>query len=90
MFVFSSCPQEELQPEDITEVVTFSTSIKLSVGLSLLCHQCSFPFLSLLFPFPFSTHISTPCSFFLLYFFPFLTNVLQKCLSLLDMELICP
>lgn len=69
MFVFSSCPQEELKPEDITEVVTFSTSIKLSVGLSLLCHQCSFPLSFPLVSFSFLHTRLHPLLFFSALFF---------------------
>lgn len=49
-----------------------------------------FPFLSLLLPSPFSTHLSPPLVlFFCLIFFLFLTNTWQKCFSLLDRDLIC-
>lgn len=78
---FLSCPQEELESEETAKPRSFSTNIKLSEGLVLLCHQCSFP---LRFPsgsFSFS-HIffSTSCSIFCS-IFSSLTNILQKFLS---------
>lgn len=78
--VFLSCPQGELEPEEIASAGILLTSIKLSAGLGSLRHQYSFPpWFLLLFPL-----LPPPSVLFPVLFSPSLTTILQNFFSPLN------